>query len=47
MTLLKIYTDEDAAREHLEALNWQDGPVCPHCDTVNEATKLEGKSTRP
>jgi transposase-like protein len=47
MTLLAIYTNEDAAREHLEALNWPDGPVCPHCGTVNEATKLEGKSTRP
>jgi transposase-like protein len=47
MALLKIYTDENAAREHLEALNWPDGPVCPHCGTVNEATKLAGKSTRP
>jgi transposase-like protein len=47
MALLKIYTDESAAREHLEALNWPDGPVCPHCGTVNEATKLAGKSTRP
>jgi transposase-like protein len=47
MSLLKIYTDEDAARDHLEALNWPDGPVCPHCGTVNEATLLGGKSTRP
>jgi transposase-like protein len=47
MTLLKIYTDEEAAREHLEALNWPDGPICPRCGAVNEATKLEGKSTRP
>src|SRR6195952_1929663 len=47
MALLKIYTDEIAAREHLESLNWPDGPVCPHCGVVNEATKLAGKSTRP
>ena len=47
MSLLKIYTDENAAREHLESLNWPDGPICPHCGTVNEATKLQGKSTRP
>jgi transposase-like protein len=47
MALLKIYTDEDAAREHLESLNWPDGPICPHCGTVNEATLLGGKSTRP
>jgi transposase-like protein len=47
MSLLKIYTDEKAARKHLESLNWPDGPICPHCGTVNEATKLSGKSTRP
>jgi transposase-like protein len=47
MALLKMYTDENAAREHLESLNWPDGPVCPHCGVVNEATKLAGKSTRP
>jgi transposase-like protein len=47
MTLLAIYTDENAAREHLESLNWPDGPICPHCGAVNEATKLAGKSTRP
>ncbi len=34
MALLKIYTDENAAREHLESLNWPDGPVCPHCGSV-------------
>jgi transposase-like protein len=47
MSLLKIYTDENTARKHLESLNWPDGPICPHCGTVNEATKLKGKSTRP
>jgi transposase-like protein len=47
MSMLKIYTDENAAREHLESLHWPDGPICPRCGTVNEATKLTGKSTRP
>lgn len=42
-----IYTDEDKAREHLEALQWPNGPVCPHCGSVEKITKLEGKSTRP
>jgi len=42
----KIFTDEEAARRHLEKLQWPDGPVCPHCGSV-EATKLQGKSTRP
>jgi transposase-like protein len=43
----RIYTDEEAARKHLEKLQWPDGPICPHCGVVNEATKLKGKSTRP
>src|SRR5579872_5648310 len=43
----KIYTDENAAREHLEAIQWPNGPVCPHCGAINEATLLQGKSTRP
>jgi transposase-like protein len=43
----KIYNDETAARRHLEKLQWPDGPVCPHCGVVNEATALSGKSTRP
>ncbi len=41
-----IFTDADKARAHLEATRWPHGPVCPHCGVVNEATKLEGKSTR-
>jgi AcrR family transcriptional regulator/transposase-like protein len=42
----KIYKDEGAARRHLEKRQWPDGPICPHCGVVNEATKLKGKSTR-
>src|SRR6478752_5232984 len=47
MAIPKIYTDETAARKHLEALLWPNGPVCPHCGVENEATELKGKSTRP
>jgi transposase-like protein len=43
----KAFTDEDAARAHFEKLRWPDGPVCPHCGTVDEATELKGKTTRP
>jgi transposase-like protein len=43
----KIFTDETAARVHLEQLRWPSGPICPHCGTSDEATELKGKSTRP
>lgn len=39
-----IYTDETAAREHLEAIRWPDGPVCPFCDKQDPAHPLGGKS---
>lgn len=42
-----IYHDADKAREHLEALHWPHGPVCPRCGGLDRITKLSGKSTRP
>ncbi|MGO8841582.1 MAG: IS1595 family transposase, partial [Methyloceanibacter sp.] len=41
-----IFTDETKAREWLESELWPDGPVCPHCGTFNEATKVKGKTAR-
>ncbi|MBC8038184.1 MAG: transposase [Rhizobiales bacterium] len=41
------FTDADAARNYLQTLLWQDGPVCAHCKTVGKVTALKGKSTRP
>jgi transposase-like protein len=41
------FHDPNKAREWLEAELWPDGPVCPHCGTVNEATKLCGTAHRP
>lgn len=38
------YRDEDAARAHIEKTRWPNGPVCPHCGVVNEATKLEPRT---
>lgn len=29
------FQNEDAAREHLEALHWPEGPYCPHCGSTN------------
>lgn len=42
-----IFTDEEAARTHFEAIRWPQGRVCPHCGTVGNSTLLQGKSTRP
>lgn len=39
------YIDPVAARKHLEAIRWPDGPFCPHCGSFN-ATRLEGKKHR-
>jgi transposase-like protein len=42
-----IFHDADKAREWLEAKLWPDGPVCPHCGVIDQATLMEGKTTRP
>jgi transposase-like protein len=43
-----IFTDEDKAREHFEAIHWPTGPVCPHCGATSEhVTLMGGKSHRP
>src|SRR6266699_954028 len=40
--LPKRFTDETAARAHLEALQWPDGTICPHCQTVARSSRIEG-----
>lgn len=44
-----IFTDPEAARLHLEAQRWPNGPVCPHCGNVDPAriTAMSGKAHRP
>jgi len=41
------FNDENAAREHLEAIYWPRGPVCPHCGGTERNTRLNGKAHRP
>jgi transposase-like protein len=38
------FRDDAAAREYLEKVLWPDGPICPHCGTINHAyaTKRPG-----
>lgn len=48
MSLLSnpIFTDADKARLWLEARLWPEGPICPHCGTIDKATLMKGKTTR-
>src|SRR5438105_4142796 len=39
--LAKNFSNEDDAREFLEKFRWPDGPICPHCGVIGEASKLE------
>jgi transposase-like protein len=42
------FTDEDTAREALEAIRWPDGPFCPHCGNSDQEriAKAQGKAVR-
>jgi transposase-like protein len=42
-----IFHDETKAREWLERRLWPEGPVCPKCGVVDQATLMQGKSHRP
>lgn len=42
-----IFHDADKARVWLEAQLWKDGPSCPKCGTIGQATLMQGKTTRP
>lgn len=44
----KIFTDETAAREHLEGLRWANGVSCPHCGGVDKIApvKMMNKATK-
>ena len=43
----KRFKNERAARKHLEAIRWPDGPYCPHCGCMDNAHRIKGKSARP
>ena len=41
------FQDPDKAREYLEQLRWPNGPICPHCGSIDGHYPLTGKATRP
>lgn len=43
---LKHLQDEEAAYQWVEAHLWPEGPVCPHCGSVERISKMKGKATR-
>ena len=40
------FQDADKAREYLEAIRWPNGPVCPHCGSMEGHYQLQGKAHR-
>jgi transposase-like protein len=42
-----VFLDPELAREHLEALRWAAGRVCPHCGTVDESGAVASKNHKP
>jgi transposase-like protein len=42
-----IFSNKDAARAHFERIRWPNGPICPKCGTIDQATLMNGKSHRP
>lgn len=42
-----VYSNEEAARKHLEAVRWPDDVICPHCGSTEGARELGGESMGP
>lgn len=42
-----VYSNEELARKHLEAIRWPDGVICPHCGSTEGARELGGDSMGP
>ena len=42
-TFIKKFSTDEACRAHLESVRWPEGPVCPRCGTVAEATAVANK----
>lgn len=43
-----VYHDEEAARRHIEAVRWPNGPVCPFCGVMGDVIRpLGGGSMGP
>lgn len=43
---LPQFEDAETARRYLEEQAWPEGPICPHCNSVNRSYKLNGPRSR-
>ncbi len=43
MTFIETFGTDDACRAHMESVRWPDGPECPACGTVGQATPVKGR----
>jgi transposase-like protein len=41
-----IPSSEEKAYDFVESILWPDGPVCPHCRTLNHAYRIKNQRTR-
>src|SRR5271168_3250059 len=41
-----IFHDAEKARAWLERRLWPEGPICPKCGVIDQATLMKGKTTR-
>ncbi len=41
-----FFRDEEEAYSKLEAFHWPVGPECPHCGSVNDATKIQTNTAK-
>jgi len=39
------FNNDEAARAYLESLRWPEGPICPHCGSINRAYKIKPAGT--
>lgn len=39
-----IYSNNDAARKHLESIRWANGAFCPHCGEIENIHRLAGEA---
>ena len=45
-SLAKYFSDEGEAYKVIESWRWPDGPVCPHCSSVDHSYKLKNQKTK-